>query len=122
MLLGVVLAAAGCKAVDPAPEDLDGLFRYYWENWEQGLDEDLAQATINIHAAAEIADLDELVDGSLEDIDRAFMDVVDMRDSADPEEHDRLRGRPGSFQTAVDGINRLKQGDDGLHLLLFEPK
>ena len=27
-------------------------------------------------------------------------------DSADPEEHDRFRGHPGSFQAAVDGIER----------------
>jgi len=86
-LLLLPLIANGCKPVDPAPDDLDGLFHYVWEKYDQGLDEEIAEAVVNAHHAVDADDLEEVVDGSLEDpFTREDMDVVGMRDDADPDE------------------------------------
>lgn len=78
--------STGCKDVDPAPEDLDGLFHYVWEKYDDGLDEELALAVINAHAAIDGDELSEVQDGSLSAFTRDEMDRVGMRASADPNE------------------------------------
>ena len=40
-----------CKKIEPAPEDLDGLAHYFWDKFDEGLDEEIALAVINLEAA-----------------------------------------------------------------------
>ncbi len=80
------LLNAGCQDVEPAPDDLDGLFHYTWAKYGDGLDEELAGAAINFDAALDAANLDEVVDGTLSAFTREEMDLVDMRADADPAE------------------------------------
>jgi hypothetical protein len=47
----VLLSAAACGRVDPAPEDLDGLIHFFWDSYADGENDDLARAIPNLHAA-----------------------------------------------------------------------
>lgn len=83
----VILAAmVGCKAVEPAPEDLDGLFHWFWTGFEAAGDADWLDAVNNAHAAMGMGVLEEVADGSLSAFSREEMDLVDMREDADPDE------------------------------------
>ncbi len=86
VLAATLAGGAGCEDVEPAPDDLDGLFHYTWTKYGDGLDEELAGAIVNFDAAVDAANLDGVVDGSLSEFTRAEMDLVDMRDDADPAE------------------------------------
>jgi len=81
-----VAIAVGCEDVEPAPEDLDGLFHYTWAKYGDGLDQELAGAVANFDVAVDAANLEEVVDGSLSEFTREQMDLVEMRESADPGE------------------------------------
>ena len=81
-----LLLLGGCEEVEPAPEDLDGLFHYTWAKYGDGLDEELAQAVTNFDVAVDAANLNDVVDGSLSDFTREEMDLVAMRAGADPAE------------------------------------
>lgn len=85
--LALLACLGGCKAVEPAPEDLDGLFHYFWAQHDDGPDEGLAEALVNFSALVdEDYDLDaeEVYDGTLSDITQEQLDQVGMRDDADP--------------------------------------
>lgn len=82
----VLLISVGCQDVEPAPEDLDGLFHYTWAKYADGLDEELAQAVTNFDVAVDAEGLEEVIDGSLSEFTRDEMDLVDMRGDADPGE------------------------------------
>ncbi len=64
-----LLLASGCREVEPAPTDLDGLLHYLWRHWETGSDEQLAEAVLNLHDAVGGAELQDTQDGSLSDLD-----------------------------------------------------
>lgn len=76
----------GCKAVDPAPDDLDGLFHWFWLHYDDGTDADLLDAVANFHDAAQADAIDGVTDGLLSEFTREEMDVVAMRDDADLDE------------------------------------
>ena len=82
----IAVAAVACKPVDPAPEDLDGLFHWFWTNYEAAGDGDWLDAVNNAHAAMGMAALEDVVDGTLTEFTREEMDVVGMREDADPSE------------------------------------
>ncbi len=67
--LALCALAFGCKKVEPAPKALDRLFPWFFENIDQADDEQLAEGFRNLHKAGEVDALDELVDGSLSDLD-----------------------------------------------------
>jgi hypothetical protein len=50
LVLSLVLAL-GCRKVEPAPEDLDGLLHFVWQQLDEGEDEALTEAVNNLHAA-----------------------------------------------------------------------
>lgn len=81
----VALALIGCKKVEPAPEDLDGLLHWFWTHFDDGLDEELADGIVNLHEAVDGDALDEHMDGSisrLDDDEIALVGVTD-RDAGD---------------------------------------
>lgn len=43
-LAGSSLLPFGCAPLDPAHEDLDGLFHYLWDHHAEGVDEELSEA------------------------------------------------------------------------------
>ena len=49
--LPILLATLGCRAPEPAPDDLDGLFHYYWDHYQDGDARDLADALAALDAA-----------------------------------------------------------------------
>ncbi len=79
---GVVIGAGlvGCKKVEPAPADLDGLLHWFWQLQADGTDEQLADG---IRSLDEVigADLTELVDGSLTDLSADEIALVGRTDA-----------------------------------------
>lgn len=77
---------AGCKPVEPAPDDLDGLFKWLWNHFEDASDADYAQAAMDLADVSGVLDqaLGEAVDGTLTDLTRTEQDAVGMREDADP--------------------------------------
>lgn len=73
----------GCRGVDPAPQDLDGLIHYFWQNAEDEDPDTLVGAFETLHETAG-ADLVEVVDGNVSrlSVDEAAM-VPSVAD-ADP--------------------------------------
>lgn len=82
----LALALVGCKAVDPAPADLDGLLRWFWQGYEEADDETLHQGVVNAFDLVDLQALAEDVqDGSLSalsDEDIALVGITD-RTAAD---------------------------------------
>ncbi|MBN2799100.1 MAG: hypothetical protein JXX28_08120 [Deltaproteobacteria bacterium] len=64
----LLLALSGCKAVAPAPEDLDGLLAWMWRSYDQGDDADLAEAIRNLDEAIGAEAMDGVSDGTLSDL------------------------------------------------------
>lgn len=62
LLAGVLLA--GCN-VEPAPEDLDTLMTYFFDNFQEGDDAQLAEAVRNFEAAAGGAALEDIQQGEM---------------------------------------------------------
>ena len=65
-----------CKAVEPAPEDLDELSLYFWRHF---LDDDpiTLQAGIeSLHSVMNVDVLDELIDGSIMPLSQSDLDEV----------------------------------------------
>lgn len=74
------LAATGCKGVDPAPAELDGLFHYVWQNYDDGSDEVLGEAAVNLNGAVDGATFVEATDGTVSRLtadEAALVGVVD---------------------------------------------
>lgn len=61
MLFFVVFA---CKSVDPAPEDLDGLIHYFWNNFEAE-DSAIHMGIVNFHDQIDGDTFAEIIDGSV---------------------------------------------------------
>jgi hypothetical protein len=106
-----LLAAPGCAPLDPAPEDLDGLFHYVWNHLDEGVDGELAGAAVNAHAAVDGDTLAEPVDGTVSGLDRAALDAVGMPQSADPAAAVGLY-RIGLLPCTLDQVERAAISDE----------
>lgn len=62
-VLVVFASLSGCRKVEEAPEDVDGLLHFFWQNAEAD-DDVLAGGIANLHAAAGSA-LDDVLDGNV---------------------------------------------------------
>jgi len=98
--LAAVWAAAlwiGACNVEPAPEDLDSLFHFFWTHYAEeidpeivteydgGSDAEIAGAVVNLHAIIEPELVEDTMDGQLSAFSREEMDLVQMRPKADPD-------------------------------------
>lgn len=127
--------AAGCTELDPAPEDLDGLFHYTWSHYADGKDEELSRAAVNAHRAVDGALLEDVLEGTVSDLDRAALDLVGMGadvSAADPVGLFRVGVMPCSlaqvevavvsadqgelYADLVDGFSREYAGDEEAYL------
>jgi hypothetical protein len=88
--LPLLLVALGCRGVEPAPEDLDGLMHWFWRHYEDGDDESLIEGLRNAHTALDANHLEEPVQGSLTTLDTEDAALVGLGD------HDPSRA-PGLF-------------------------
>ena len=82
-LLGALVLLGACKKVEPAPEGLDELFHYGWQNFDSPEDEELAAAVVNLHPAIEGGSLEDTLDGSLSTLSADDIGLVG-RDGVDP--------------------------------------
>ena len=71
-----------CRNIEPAPEDLDGLLHYLWENGRTGDDAQLAEAIENLDAA--VGDFTETTDGVVSRLSTEEADLVSPRGPFDP--------------------------------------
>lgn len=82
-LLG--LSLTGCKKLDAAPQELDGLLHWFWRNYEDASDEELAEGAVNLYDAVDADSWEELSEGTVSRLTRdeaAAVGVTD-RDPAD---------------------------------------
>lgn len=61
--LWLLVTGLGCRAIDPAPDDLDGLVHWTFAHYADADDAELADAVVNLDAV--IGALDDVVDGTL---------------------------------------------------------
>ncbi|MEQ1567805.1 MAG: hypothetical protein ABMA64_19350 [Myxococcota bacterium] len=59
------LFLTGCKGVEPAPTELDGLLHWMWQRYDETDDEAMAEALVNLDAAIDGASVDEPRDGTI---------------------------------------------------------
>ena len=85
LVLPVAVLLGGCKAVDPAPRELDDLLHWFWQKYADGTDEELAEGAVNLYDAVDAASFEELSDGSISDLDRDEAALVGITDQ-DPAE------------------------------------
>jgi hypothetical protein len=82
MWLVSVVALSGCKKVEAAPEELDDLFHWFWQEYDEGTDEVLAGGLVNLHAAVGGNGLEEAFDGTVTDLAQSDAALVGV--DADP--------------------------------------
>jgi hypothetical protein len=100
-MAAALVFATACN-VEEAPEDLDGLFHWFWTHYDEefaddivteydgGSDEEIALAVINAHEVIDGDHLAEAETGALSDFSRGEMDLVSMRSTADPDDPDGM--------------------------------
>lgn len=59
------LVVIACKKVEPAPADLDGLLHQVWQQYDEGTDEVLGEAVVNLDGVVDGANLEEAFDGTI---------------------------------------------------------
>ena len=69
-----------CKSVDPAPEDLDGLIHYFWDNFDE-TDATIQMGIVNFHNQIEGDKLTEIIDGSVTKLNEEQTSMVGKPDS-----------------------------------------
>jgi hypothetical protein len=74
-----VLLLAGCRAVDPAPTDIDGVMHAWWTGYDDP-NEARATAVVNAHAVTGIASIAPPEDGTLSDLAPADLELVGLGD------------------------------------------
>ena len=76
------LALVGCRNVDPAPADVDGLLHFFWAGWSALDDDSLIEGVVNADFA--LGALDEPTDGRLTDLTPDEAAVVEVEGTPDP--------------------------------------
>ena len=74
----LLLLSLACRAVEPAPEDLDGLFHFFWQEAEEGSTEELEAAQLNLEVAAKGSSLTEPLKGTITDLSNEEAALVDV--------------------------------------------
>lgn len=74
---------AGCK-VEPAPEDINGLTRWFWTEYELATDEDVAEAIEHLHTALNDGAVSDPLTGELTDLSAEEVAHVLLDEGTDP--------------------------------------
>ncbi len=83
-LVSALALTAGCKNVDPAPADLDGLMHQLWGDYEGASDEELTAAVVELHDVIDADSMEELEDGSLTALAADAADGLPISPAPDP--------------------------------------
>ena len=75
-LITAAFAAAGCKAVEPAPTELDELIHFFWDEYDAGDPERLAEGIRNFHDVVNGDTLTEVMDGTHSSLSDEQVQVV----------------------------------------------
>jgi hypothetical protein len=75
----MLVLMVGCKKVEPAPEALDDLLHYMWQKYDDGIDEELANAITNLDKAVAKGELDPS-DGSVSALSDSEIAIVGVTD------------------------------------------
>ena len=81
-IASALLLLGACRAVEPVPEDLDGLVHYLWQRADTGEDADVAEAVDNLHAAIDGDNLEGIVEGLVSSL--SVEEVADLGRDVDP--------------------------------------
>ena len=76
-----------CKSVEPAPDDLNGLIHYFWDNFNRE-SAVIQQGVISIHNVLDGDNLSEVMDGSIRNLTQQQTELVGKANS----DVDRLSG------------------------------
>jgi hypothetical protein len=117
LLLSMCLCAA-CAQPAPAPEDLDGLARFFFNRWTPPedvaiSDSELADGVVKLHAALE-GKIDEPLKGLLADLTQEELDGVGLSDR-DPKKPQGIY-MADIVHCTLDQIEEILQNDDQLSL------
>jgi hypothetical protein len=74
------MLVVACKKVEPAPEELDELLHWVWQRYDEGTDEELAEALRNLDRAVDGATFEEGSDGSLSRLSSSEAELVGVTD------------------------------------------
>lgn len=72
-----------CRHPDPAPEDVDGLARWFWAHYDDE-DDAIAEAVANAHAALGADALEDATDGLISDLAAEDLATVGLSETHDP--------------------------------------
>ena len=75
-MLVSLFAFVGCKSIEPAPTDIDGLSHYFWAHYDDEDDEALAEGIRNAFIAIDPATLEEPMKGSISDLSREDLSLI----------------------------------------------
>jgi len=78
-----LLTMTGCKKVEPAPEDLDSLMQWFWENYEADDPAVLVEAVDNLHLEIGGDTFEDLEDGSLTSLSAEAADGLPISPAPD---------------------------------------
>lgn len=112
--VAVLLAVPGCRAVPEAPEDLDGLLHYLWQNVVDGGDDEIAQGVVNLHVAVDGAALTEITDGQATELTADEVAWLELDREVDPSEASgvhMISPLTCDLETVDDIVTALEQGE-----------
>jgi hypothetical protein len=72
----MLILLIACANIEPAPEDIDGLAHYLWQNYDNEGDEELALGIENLHIAIDGDTLSEIHKGSISRLSSEELEAV----------------------------------------------
>jgi len=84
-LLLPLLACLGCKGVDDAPSDIEGLLHFFWSEFD-GEEDALAVGLDNLHVALGNKVLEDPLDGNMTSLKKGEISPLNMKREVDPSE------------------------------------
>ena len=76
----IIVLLIGCKSVEPAPEDIDGLSHYFWQHYDNEDDQVIAAGIVNAILAFDPNNLSEPIKGSISNLSTEELALVGKED------------------------------------------
>jgi hypothetical protein len=76
--------SCACRPVDPAPADIDGLFRWYWNEHVDASDADVHEALDNAVAVTGLPSIEDALRGSISRLGVEDLEVIGGLEGVDP--------------------------------------
>lgn len=83
--IGLLMFSVGCRKIEEAPADVDGLSRWFWVNYDDAEDAEIDEAVLNLHTSVGVdaLELGDPVDGTLTDLLPEDIDHVEVPEGTD---------------------------------------